>query len=619
MRRAGERRGRVARALLAGAALAALAAAPPARAAGVRLQATVDRRTVALGDSVLLEIRLESSEAPTSLELPDDPAFQVRSRGQSQESSFAIGTHGVEARRVLVVRADVTPTRAGHLTLPAVVAEVGGKKYESRPIPLQVLPAGAAAPPPSPPSRPPPPPGAPDDEPDAAARGGAFRGWEQDLVLAVEPDRREAFVGEQVTVSIWLYSPLGVVEYERFAPPSHDGFWSEELETPRTLQSVVQRRNGLPTRAYLLQRVALFATRAGALTLGPAELRLGVRVGGGSIWNPFPQVARLTRRSAPVAITVKPLPPGAPPGFEPLDVGTLSIEASAPEPRAVAGQPVAIRLTAAGEGNVRTLALPRLPAIPGARAFEPTLSEQVAPRGLRIAGSRTLETVLVPEQAGELVVPPVTWSWFDPQAGRYQTARTAELRIPVLPAAPGGSAVAGSNALAAGLRPIREDAALSRRAGPPWRSPLLAAALALPPLAFAGCVLLRRRSRPADPAARRRGAAGRARRRLARARDHGLGPDAADRAACALEVEQALLGYASDRLGRPALGLTRDALAAALDEAGFPAAAVRGLVLALDLSDAARFGGGGASPDALLPAAERAIELLEQAGPEATR
>jgi hypothetical protein len=301
MRRAGERRGRIARALLAGAALATLAAAPPARAAGVRLQATVDRRTVALGDSVLLEIRLESSEAPTSLELPDDPAFQVRSRGQSQESSFAIGTHGVEARRVLVVRADVTPTREGHLTLPAVVAEVGGKKYESRPIALEVRPAGAAAPPPSPP---PPPAGAPDDEPDAAARGGAFRGWERDLVLAVEPDRREAFVGEQVTVSIWLYSPLGVVEYERFAPPSHDGFWSEELETPRTLQSVVQQRNGLPTRAYLLQRVALFATRAGPLTLGPAELRLGVRVGGGSIWNPFPQVARLTRRSAPVAIAV---------------------------------------------------------------------------------------------------------------------------------------------------------------------------------------------------------------------------------------------------------------------------------------------------------------------------
>ena len=593
------------------AAALVLLAAVRAGAEEPRLSAQVDRTELAQDEVLTLEIRLEASDPPSSIELAEGGVFEVVSRAQTRQSSFSLGGGaGVRIRQVVVTQLGLAPRRAGTIEVPPVIAVVKGKRYETRPIPVKVLPAGASpgagagsgagGAGPRAPSRAGAPPGG----------GSAFRGWERDLVLDVQLDRAEAYVGEQVTASIWLFSPLGVVEYERFTPPRWEGFWAEDLETPRTLQFQVKQVNGVPTRAYLLQRVALFPTRSGKLTLAPAELDLAVRLGGG-LFDPFPEVKRLRRRSAPVALLVKPLPAGAPPGFEPVDVGTFSLEATVSEPRATAGQPLTVRITAAGEGNVRALALPRLPPIPGTRTFDPTTSEKAENRGGRLAGSRSVETVLVPEQTGELVIPSLAWPWFDPRAGRYQVARTAELRVPVSPAAPGGAGAiaAGSNAIAAGLRPIRTEADL-RRAGPPaWRTPGFAAALAAPPLAFLAVVLAGRlRARAASGPARRRAAARAARRRLEGARRRLAG---GDRAAFLAELDRALLGYASDRLGRPATGLTREALLAALARGGAHTPALRALSSALEAADAARFGAKAAGEE-LIALASRALALLEE-------
>lgn len=586
------------RALAAALLAAAAALAPAARAEdAVALTARVDRTEVAADQTLTLEVRLEAPEAPTALELSEDGPFRITSRSQSRQASFSFGGGGVQARQVIVTTLVLAPLRVGDLSVPPVFAVVGGKRYETAPILVRVLPAGARAPPP---------------RAERPERRATFGGWERDLVLDVQVDRREVFLGEQVTASVWLLSPLAVDGAERYQPPRHDGFWEEGLETPRTLQQQVRDVDGVPTRAYLLQRLALFPTRAGALELGAAEITVGVQLGGGSLFDPFPTVKRVTRRSAPVKIRVKPLPPGAPPGFASVNVGALALRVAATEPRVAAGQPVAIRITASGEGNVRALALPALPAIPDAKAFAPTTTDAPAPRGTRFGGARTVETVLVPSRTGELVIPPLAWPYFDPRSGSYEVARTEELRIPVGPGGAGGDpAGAGTNTLAAGLRPIRAGGELTRRAPPPWRSPLFAALLAAPPLAFAGLVVADRlRARTDRTAAARRRAGRAARARLARARRRLEG---GDRAAFLAEVERALWSYAGDRLGHPAVGLTRDALRRALEEAGAHPPATHALLGALEVCERARYGGAATPPDEVLERALEAVRRLEEA------
>lgn len=579
-------------------ALAAVALVPAAaRPAEVRVEASADRHELAADETLTLTIRVEAEDAAASVDLPPELPFTVVSRHTSRTSSFAFGGGGFLRGRTTVLRLELAPKRAGDLVIPPVVAIVAGARQATEPIRVKVRAAGAR------------PQGASPPEP----RGGSWRGWERDLVLQVEVDRREVFLGEQVTASVWLLSPVGVIAYERFRPPAYDGFWTEELETPRRLTHRVRTVNGIPTRAYMLQRIAIFPTRAGEVKLGPYEVDVALRVGSASVLSPFGDVRRAQRRSAPVALRVKPLPPGAPRGFDAVNVGRWKLEATASPARVTAGEPVTVRLTVSGEGNVRTLGPPRLPDVPGARRFESTLSDEVAPRGGRLGGSRTVETVLVPAAPGTLEIPAVEWPFFEPRPGRYAVARTRALRVEVLPGvAPAGPvAPTGPAALAAALRPIRVEGALAPRAAAPWsRAPFLAL-LALPPFLFAALVLRdgwRRRADAAAPGRRARGAGRRAAGRLRAARRQ-LAAGAPGRALD--EIERGLLGYAADRLGRPVAGLTRADLGAALAAEGAPADGVSALAAALDACDAARFG-GAAPPDDVLARAEAALARLER-------
>jgi hypothetical protein len=574
------------------------------RAAGAReveLSARVDRAEIAQGEHVILEVRVEAPEAPTRTHVPDDTAdFHVVGTATAEEGAVSLGGGpGARSRQAFVGRIELAPRHAGDLSTPEVQVTVRGRVYVTPSIKVRVRAAGA-----SPPAAARPP--TPAEE---APRRPLYRGWERDLVLQVELDRGEVFQGEQVVASIWLYSPVGVVDLSRYDPPRFDGFWAETLELAQTLRFQTRLVNGLPSHAYLLQRLALFPTRAGALTLEPALVQARVRLGGGGPLDALADVVPVERRSKPVTLNVKPLPPGAPAGFQPANVGGLELVATAAPERGVAGEPISIRLTASGDGNVRALALPALPAVPGARAYPPTESDASSVQGGRFGGAHTVETVLVPEHAGLLEVPALAWPYFDPRSGRYEVARTEALRVPIdAAAAAPGPAAPGTNALAAGLRPIRAEGALARRAAP-WRGLPFSLLLGVPPLLLAALVLSQRlraaASAPGAPRAAERGA----RRRLAAARRRLSGGDGPGFVG---EVERALSGYAAQRLGRPAAGLTRDALLDALARAGAHPTAIRALAAALDQVDLARYGGGDGGP-ALLAAAERAVRLLEEA------
>ena len=576
--------------------------------ADVSLKATVDRTEIAQGEVLTLQVRLESPEPPTRLDLPATSDFQVEAQEQSQEHDFTLGGGGgVLLRQAYVITARLRPVRAGALTIPSVRAVVRGREYVTQPIVVKVGALGT-----SPRGAPSPGAGGPAPGPQAGSR--AYRGWEKDLVLEVRLDRKEAYLGEQVTASFWLLSPLELLQCEGVKTPRYDGFWQEELETPRTRFPLeIRNVNGIPTRAYLVQRVALFPTRAGELTVDSMELsRITLRMGRPSLLGAFDDVVTLSRKSAPVLVKVRPLPPDAPPGYEPGNVGTLQLDVSISPSHVQVGEPFTVRVQVSGDGNVRALSPPRVSALPGTRTFPPVTRDATERRNNRLFGTRIIETVVVPEQPGELVLPPSGWPYFDPGVGRYQLAPTPELRVNVIPAgaATGPGTAPGTNVLTAGLRPIRSGAILSRRGPPAWQEPWFLALLVLPPLAFFSAAAADRLRRKAQGARALRGGARTARRRLRLARRHFSHGDAT---AAVAEVEQALSAYASNRLGHVAAGLTRDSLAEELLRAGAHPPAVRALFGALDLVDAARYGAGDLHGEELLTAAERALDALEEA------
>lgn len=593
-----------------------------AEAAGMAISAGLDREEVALDELVTLEVRVQSAEIPT-LSLPTKGFdFDVASRATSRSTSINMGGGGgMKIQHTFVFQFALRPLHVGTLTIPPIEVVAGQARGETQPLMVKVLAAGSQTGAPPGRGRPGPPvagfpsfpgfQGAPGGGGQNGGSSRAWHGWERDLQLSVEVDKNEVFLGEQVTASIWVLSPVGVAETGNFKPPSYDGFWTEQLELPREPTQQIRKKDGLPLRAYLLQRIALFPTRSGPLELGPHAVDLVIRVASDDPFSPFGDVQQVTRQSKPVAITVKPLPAGAPASFDQANVGTATLTASLTPKSAAVGQPVTLRLVAEGEGNVKAWSLPTLPPIAGARMFTPTSSDQLKPRGVKFAGSRTVETMLVPEAPGPLVVPPLRWAIFDPKAGAYRELKTPELRLEVTGgASPSGAAPLSQNTLFPGLRPIRPAGPLARATAPGTGWPLWAFLIG-PVAAFLVLTGVDRvrEHRVADGGARRVRVAGRvARKRLAVASRLLTGTDGAPFFA---EVERALVGYCGDKLGRPATGLTRDELARALAEAGAHVAALRALAAALDACDAGRFGGAVAREE-LLALAGRAMTVLEE-------
>jgi hypothetical protein len=592
------------RALLALAAAAALLPAAPARAAEVSFVAEVDQREVAMGELVTLRVRLEALDEPTQWESPSSKDFDVVAQGSAQEISTSSAGGSAQVHRVVTLLYQLRPKQPGAMTIPALTAVVQGKKYVTQPIVVKVAAAGKRPNSTNTPSA-----GAPGggaaQAPGSGPRGRwAYNGWEKDVAVRMELTKREVYLGEQLTADAWLVGPSEM----RFGPksmPSYDGFWREEVEIPPSLRPTSRGDQW----AYLLTRSALFPTRTGELTLEPVQGTVEVLLRGNA-YSAFGEVVQVERGSEPVTVRVKPLPPDAPPGFDRGNVGSLTLSAEVAPERVAVGEPVTLRVTVSGDGNVRAIVPPRLPALSGARAYQPATTDRSEVRDGRIYGTRTVETVIVPDRAGTLVLPSLEWPYFDPRAGKYQVAITPALQVTVDPAGAAPRAAArGADALDVPLRPIRADGALHRIGPPPWRHPWFLALLLVPPLAFLAAAGAER-LRAGGAGARAIGAAARqARRRLAAARRK----RARDPRGAAAEVERALLGYAGARLGRPAAGLTREALASELARAGAHAPAVRALLQALELVDAARYGAGDVHAEELLTGAERALEALEEA------
>ena len=241
------------------------------------------------------------------------------------------------------------PRRAGDLTIPA--ARGGGRRGQrrDRAHPVKVLPAGQrrrAARPAQPrrPARRPAlrrAPGGPAARARRAA-GRAWNGWERDLKLVVELDKREVFLGEQVTASLWLLSPVGVVETGGLQAPD---------ATTASGPSSSRCRSSRPSRCARWTacrpaptccsgwRSSPPAPASWSSAASPIAARC-VRVARRRPLRPVPRRAPgERRRSAPVALTVKPLPAGAPAGFDGVNVGTMALSATLSSPRSPRRRP----------------------------------------------------------------------------------------------------------------------------------------------------------------------------------------------------------------------------------------------------------------------------------------
>jgi hypothetical protein len=279
------------------------------------------------------------------------------------------------------------------------------------------------------------------------------------------------------------------------------------------------------------------------------------------------------------------------------------------------GEPILLRLTLTGAGNLRLVDAPEVRDIPGWR---------VLPRGSDVLtevvdgvaqGTRTFDYVLIPGEVGTVTLPPLELSYFDPATGEYRVAQTLPLVLEAVenPALPAAQAVLTTTTAAPPELPTPEPlpadvAAVAPRLAsglpvlallpapervplqqPPLTSSRLFWALwALPALAM---VLGAGAYRSSRSGARQARQANRARAGAGREILRRLPPPAAFEtpAGAVAAADGALLEYLERKLGRPVKGMALPALAALLVEAGAPAPLAQRVLECLRAGEQARY------------------------------
>jgi hypothetical protein len=156
----------------------------------------------------------------------------------------------------------------------------------------------------------------------------------------------------------------------------------------------------------------------------------------------FSQEERFALTSRADTLSVGELPEsGQPAGFTGAVGSRLELDRRVTPVAARVGEAVAVELSLVGEGNTALWPAPAMQWAPGARAYTDKVEEHIGTTEGRIGGSKTFRYLVVPDSAGALLLPPVSYPYFDLASDRYLTAALPAASVPV---APGGTAMAST-------------------------------------------------------------------------------------------------------------------------------------------------------------------------------
>jgi hypothetical protein len=250
-----------------------------------------------------------------------------------------------------------------------------------------------------------------------ASRGAAS------LLVDVEP--REPWVGEAVLLRVRLVLQRDLAEEPAYAPPATTGFWAETPSRPESYYATLAGRRVLVTET----RTRLYPLAPGTASVDAATAHVVFSTEPGAAEDGPSREESL--RSAPVLVRVRPLPPGAPAGFDGA-VGRFTLAWSADRTRTSLDVPVTVRLDVRGWGNLVLLKAPAL-ATPGAEVLTGVREDSLPSAGSSGAGRVRFHWNVLAHRAGALAIAAPGFAWFDPAAGAYRGSALPTLVVDVGP------------------------------------------------------------------------------------------------------------------------------------------------------------------------------------------
>ncbi len=399
---------------------------------------------VVMGQSILYSVAVSSSESGGVGEprLPDISGFNLIDRGTQVESrsEFVNGKFSFIRRQVFNYR--LVPEAPGEFLLTPAEVVVGSETVRSNSVKIKVIQSSGNVRPSQPQA---PQPDIQDDAQDLLDEADAIFSQllqravpraqqvpsnvnpDEAFFLRVEVDKDKVYVGEQITASWYLYTQNNLTNFEPIQYPTLRGFWKEDIEIATRLNFTNVVINGMPYRKALLVSYALFPIKAGTATIDSYKMRATAIMS--NAFGVFGRPYTFTKVNPPVKVQVLPIPTQNQPSDYLGAVGNFDIKASVDRTTVAANEPFSFKIKFQGRGNAKQIELPALNLPDGFEQYDTKTDSKFSKDG---TSYKEFEILLIPRQVGELTIPAVTGSFFNPKTQQFEKRTTQSIAMNVV-------------------------------------------------------------------------------------------------------------------------------------------------------------------------------------------
>ncbi|MFC1480344.1 BatD family protein [Candidatus Omnitrophota bacterium] len=388
---------------------------------GTRFEASLERRNVSVGNPIYLYLSFYGSQDVDRPDIPSVDGLKVKYVGPTSKMSVING----QVSQSITYAYLIIPIKKGEFEMGPFFTSYQGQMYKADAVklsvsdtPVQVTRSG------------------PVFAPNARQTTAKAPYVDDKIFLVIKIEKRRIYVNEVVPVTVKLYvtgMSLRDIEYPSYA---HEGFSAGPFEEPE------RRRETARGAKYdvLIFKRNLFGIKEGDYILGPAKVQCKMlvrkEIPRSSIfdksifdddffnssfgYNAYP----VELESDGIPVTVLPFPEeGRPLAFQGA-VGDFSMNVYVDPPKVKVGDPITLRMTISGTGNLDTVTAPSLAPTDKFKTYEPQVSKK--------GGKKIYEQVIIPKTDDAKEIPKVSFSFFNPYLQKYETIQRGPFPVEVM-------------------------------------------------------------------------------------------------------------------------------------------------------------------------------------------
>ena len=371
---------------------------------------------VAVGEQFRLTYTVNTQNASDfrAGDIPDELEVLIGPNRSMQSSYQMINGHTSSSSSITYTYI-VCATKNGSFTIPPAHVSVGGKTIASNSLNIKVSgsPQASAG-------------GSPrhqrqDEQGEIRDAGSQISG--SDLFIKVSANKKRVYEQEPVLLTYKVYTLVGLT--------------SLRGDMPDLKSFSIETFNGRPYRTTTWSQYVMFPQMTGKLQI-PSITFEGIVVQQNRNIDPFE--AFFNGGSGYVEVKKKIVAPGIDIQVDPLPerpagfsggVGHFNVSASLNKTETKANDPVSLRITVSGTGNLKLVKQPQIDLPKDFDKYEPKITDKTKLTSAGIEGSMIYDILIVPRHQGHYELPPVSLTYFDTTANVYKTVTSEPLTLDV--------------------------------------------------------------------------------------------------------------------------------------------------------------------------------------------